>query len=132
MSPAEFVERFGTQERPGPFPEGGDDTVLAVTLTFKNEGNTEGGFFGYMWQVVPDTNDRAYAVDEELFAYAEPTGLEFRIKENTERQVTFPFTWQEEPLFAQLSTYRRGKISGDRFSLVLTCRPERKSLVFQL
>lgn len=101
-------------------------------MTIKNEGNTEGGFDGYMWQVVPSSRDQSYFVDESLFAYVEDTGTSFSIKTDTEYTTTFPFTWMEEPLFEPFSATRRGVITGDSFFLTLTVRPERKSLAFSL
>lgn len=132
MSPSEFVERYGKQKVSGDIPEGRDDTVLAVTMTIKNEGNSEGGFDGFMWQVVPATNDQSYTIDEPLFAFVEDSGVSFKIKENTEHTVTFPFTWTEEPLFVPFDETRRGIIKGERFRLALTMRPEWKSLEFWL
>lgn len=60
------------------------DSSYSFTMTIKNEGNTEGGFDGYMWQVVPSSRDQSYFVDESLFAYVEDTGTSFSIKTDTE------------------------------------------------
>ena len=99
MSPSEFVAWYGKEGVPVQGLQGSDDTVLAVTMTIKNEGNTTGGFESFMWQVVPESRDNSYCVDEALFAYVEDTGLSFRIKTDTDVVLT-PRAYQRRSILS--------------------------------
>lgn len=129
MSPKEFVRRFGENGCKFNPPKMSDrKTVLAVSLTIRNDDNTDGGLESFMWNVISADNDCSYQVDDSLFSCVEEVGQRFRIKEGTEHTTVFPFVAQMPPdYFSQSDGYRLGEVIGDEFTLNFTVRPVKKT-----
>lgn len=129
MSPKEFVTRFSKDDlQIESIDESDDQTVLAVSITMRNDCNTEGGLESFMWSVISDSNNCEYRVSDRLFKYVEDVGQRFRIREGTEYTTVFPFMSQTPPQYLSSPyDYGHGTVLGDRFTLNLTVRPVKKT-----
>lgn len=134
VTPEEYVEEYGSDA--SALPEGierGVPSILAVSMTIRNDGNSTGGFEAYLWRVIPEALNKEYSFDEELFSCVEPTGPVFRVGEGKEVARTFPFTcWIDGPYFTEAGMMRRAEVTDRSFHLNMTSRPVKHVFEFEL
>ena len=130
MSPAEFAARYARDgvDLGGTELAKGERSVLAMSITMRNEGNVGGGIMSYMWRAVSASNDWECKVDDELFSLVEDTGQEFRIGTDKSYTTVFPFTcYVDGPLLSPTSLEVRDEIRGREFTMNFTTRPVMKT-----
>lgn len=132
MTPNEYLAEYGEGDG-ATVPDGDNRTVLAVTMTIKNEYNEDGGFEAYLWTAIPDTLNTEYRYDSALFDKAEPMGSVFKVSKGREVTRTFPFTRGEyAPYFTDSAGSVQGEVLDDSFHLNMTFRPVTRRFVFSL
>lgn len=132
MTPQEFISKFAQKDASSfVVPDCNKKSVLALSITIKNDGNSTGGIESFMWDCIASTNDWDCRVDDELFALVENSGQRFRIKDGSEYTTIFPFTCQVQPPYLSIvdgDMYPRGTIKGSQFELSFTRRPIEKTV----
>lgn len=132
MTPNEYLEEYGDVDGVA-VPDGDRKTVLAVTMTIKNEHNEDGGFEAYLWTVIPDVLNTEYRYDATLFDKAESAGSVFKVSKGWEVTRTFPFTRDEyAPYFTDSEGGVQGEVIHSSFHMNMTYRPVTKRFVFSL
>lgn len=138
VTPNGYLERYGRDDvRRLDSIDAEETCVIAMTMTIRNRGNTEGGIKGYLWQLVPETlNNTFYKVDTELFSHAVPElgGVTaFSVEDGGTSTVTLPFsTMRDPPLFRPAGVEERMDVVKGPYRLAMTDMPVRKVLRFEL
>lgn len=132
MTPNEYLAEYGDANG-STVSDGDRKTVLAVTMTIKNEHNESGGFEAYLWTVIPDALNTEYRYDAALFDKAEPAGSVFKVSKGREVTRTFPFTrYEYAPYFTDSEGGVQGEVIHRSFHMNMTYRPITKRFVFNL
>lgn len=132
MTPNEYLAEYGEGDD-STIPNGDAKTVLAITMTIKNEYNEHGGFEAYLWTAVPDSLNTEYRYDSTLFDKAEPTGSVFKVSKGRTVTRTFPFSRGEyPPYFTDSAGTSQGEVLDRSFHMNMTYRPVTKRFVFSV
>lgn len=132
MTPNEYLSEYGheddTWETDGDVP-----SVLAVTMTIKNEYNEEGGFEAWLWTAVPESQNCEYRFDDILYDTADDTGSVFRVGKGKQATRTFPFRLQMPgPYFTDSASWTYLEVSDRTFHINMTYRPVTKRFEFSV
>lgn len=130
MTPNEYLSEYGhegdTWETDGDLP-----SVLAVTMTIKNEYNKEGGFEAWLWSAVPASQNCEYRFDDFLYSTADDTGSVFRVGIGKQATRTFPFRLQAPgPYFTDSASWTYLEVADRMFHINMTYRPVTRQFVF--
>lgn len=128
MSRNEYIERYGTD--PSKVIEGLDaDSVIAITLDVRNEGNSDGAMLIFETKLIPDRKNEYFIRDKELWPEKETVlagtlCMYLSIQENSEYTTVIPYKTNviDQDGYSQ---YERD-ITDTSFELVLSSAPVRK------
>lgn len=146
MSPQSFAERYVssssdlTEGIDDAFVDVGpetafDESVMALTVEMKNEGNAEGYMAALSWRIVSQSMpELALSCDWDLWGMVDPSMKMnpcFTLRPDTEYETVIPFCAQRGPGYLQ--TYdnaSRLELRPGAYDLILTNVPTRKQIGF--
>lgn len=129
VTPDEYLSRYG-KDGVASTEDGARRSVLAVTLTMRNTSTEGGGIMSFLWEVIPESKNTDYSVDEDLWAHvAKMDPSMFSVPPGKTLKTVVPFVgFSNPPYFGSDEASFRPPIEGSSFELVMSNLPVRKIL----
>ena len=128
LSPNEFIAKYAADDKT-PVTDGDVKSIVNVTCTFANKGNTDGGLWIFKYLLVPSSMNSAWTYDVELWERAYPfmaNQISFSLEEGTIFTMQVPFCLEKRAdYFSSYDETGRVPVSDDRYQLLLSNVPER-------
>lgn len=128
LSPNEFIAKYAADDKT-PVTDGDAKSIVNVTCTFANKGNTDGGLWIFKYLLVPSSMNSTWTYDAELWERAYPfmtDQISFSLEEGTTFTMQVPFYLERRAdYFSSYDETGRVPVSDDRYQLLLGNAPER-------
>ncbi len=128
LSPNEFLARYAADDK-SPVIDGDVKSIVNVTCTFTNKGNTDGGLWIFKYLLVPSSMNSAWSYDAELWERAYPFmagQTSFSLEEGTTFTMQVPFYLEKRAdYFSSYDETGRVPVTDDSYQLLLCNAPER-------
>ena len=128
LSPNEFIAKYASDDK-SPVADGDVKSIVNVTCTFANKGNTDGGLWIFKYLIVPSSMNSAWSYDAELWERAYPfmaDQISFSLEEGTTFTMQMPFYLEKRAdYFSSYDETGRVPVVDDSYQLLLSNAPER-------